>query len=379
MRRARTSLRLRLALLLSVLAMPATAADYPPRDAAQSNPAWLEKLEAIRGALVDAAIGKQARVRNVMWIDETGQLHENTHVTSEMRVRAIRVQHDNSKGISASNLAVEVMPIPAQRRDCRPVQTELRLPLIVETDFQRGGALVSNQITLGQIAKLLERLVLEQQSASARWETKADQRANSYTQWVSVGGLQSAPYRLKLTLSAQPVNVSSSSRFPLIEDALSLLDKPEPPPFIVSAVLTENASGRVHWRDSVELPGFVDAPRMTRPEPPAAWIDAVSHITANILNDAFHAVSCGAMFFDVTQSADKVFTVNAGKNTGVRTGDQMLIVTPGVSQKKILEKGNIEQTYIGEIREVFRDYSTIQIFGTSAPPGQATNLVAYPL
>ena len=354
------------------------AAVTPPAES-PAPPALLEKLDAIRGALVDAALGKEARVSSVLWIDESGQLHENTRVTSDLRVRAIRVQPATKATIATPHVAIDAMPSSSQKQDCRTASPDLRLPLIIETDYQPGGVLVSNQITLGQIATLLENLIIQQQAGNSRWDTKAAQRSVSYSQWVTAGYIQTAPYRLKLTLGVAPANTPPGRRLPLLEDALSAFGKHEPPPFALQAVLVENQSGRVHWHDAFTLPGFGEVPKMTRPEPPAAWTAAVSQTTGKILNDAFQAIRCNAAFFDVLKLDQKAFAVNAGKKSGLRTGDQMLIAPPGLLPARLLEKGGVERTFIGEVEEVFSDYSKIRIFGTSALPNEAANMIAYPL
>jgi hypothetical protein len=50
-----------------------------------------QRLEALQHALVSAAMGGQTRVRNAAWIDSTGKLHENTRITSDMKVRNIKL------------------------------------------------------------------------------------------------------------------------------------------------------------------------------------------------------------------------------------------------------------------------------------------------
>ena len=50
-----------------------------------------ERIEAIRNALVNRALQSKVHVRGVSWIDESGRLREHTLITSDLKVRGIRI------------------------------------------------------------------------------------------------------------------------------------------------------------------------------------------------------------------------------------------------------------------------------------------------
>ena len=75
-----------------LLALPLAGAVTTARAADSLLPAEPKKrLEALQHALVSAAMEGQTRVRNAAWVDDSGKLHENTRITSDMKVRNMRV------------------------------------------------------------------------------------------------------------------------------------------------------------------------------------------------------------------------------------------------------------------------------------------------
>jgi len=74
-----------LSVSLASIALCASAAE-------QSLPTEPRKrLEALQHSLIDAAMASRTQVRTAAWVDSTGQLHENTRITSDMKVRSVRV------------------------------------------------------------------------------------------------------------------------------------------------------------------------------------------------------------------------------------------------------------------------------------------------
>jgi hypothetical protein len=83
--RASRFLPLLLALPLAGALVSAYAGDTPlPTDPRK-------RLVALQNALVKAAMDGQTRVHTAAWVDNTGKLHENTRISSDMKVSGVRV------------------------------------------------------------------------------------------------------------------------------------------------------------------------------------------------------------------------------------------------------------------------------------------------
>ena len=84
---------------------------------AQEPPASVanQRLEALRNALMDKALKAPTRVRSAAWVDESGILHENLRIDSDIKLRgtannpAILGRADLVRGVMEQNLIFHIM------------------------------------------------------------------------------------------------------------------------------------------------------------------------------------------------------------------------------------------------------------------------------
>jgi len=119
---------MRLRLLSMLIALPlagAVTTAWPADSVLPTEPK--KRLEALQHALISAAMEGQTRVRNAAWIDSTGKMHENTRITSEMKVRNVRVLNylTVEEGVSAAIIA-EGKGVMPDEEVCRANQQRYR-------------------------------------------------------------------------------------------------------------------------------------------------------------------------------------------------------------------------------------------------------------
>jgi hypothetical protein len=115
-------------LLSMLIALPlagAVTTAWPADSVLPTEPK--KRLEALQHALISAAMEGQTRVRNAAWIDSTGKMHENTRITSEMKVRNVRVLNylTVEEGVSAAIIA-EGKGVMPDEEVCRANQQRYR-------------------------------------------------------------------------------------------------------------------------------------------------------------------------------------------------------------------------------------------------------------
>jgi len=131
-------MRFRTHLLLVALTGLAAAATHAEQTPYQS------RLEAIQGALVDTALLAPTRVRATAWVDESGTLRENAHITSDVKVRGVRVSSYLEPELAPETKVVVDAVTPLVRADgCTPAAPRYKRVALVHTLLQPAGRVVS--------------------------------------------------------------------------------------------------------------------------------------------------------------------------------------------------------------------------------------------
>ena len=364
--------------MLPASAQTAAVQDRGQKTEATKNTDLLLKLESIRSALVDRALDNKARVRSALWLDEKGELHESTHVSSDLKVRAIRVK-PNAHNNPADAVVVELLPGGGDPARCTASAQELRLPLLVAISHEHERDLIDNQLMLGEVGRTIESLVMNQSAQSPGWVPKAFSGANNYQQWVSAGSLQSAPYVLQMKLSLRPSTGPKDIPAWVLDTGVGAFFPRPPAEIELGAQLIESASGHVVWQEAAMLPAMNLTPRTRRPSLPAEWTKKSAEQIASLLERSYSAIKCRRNLFEVSKVTADYFVLNGGGKAGFRPGNQLLVVNGRLIPGKLLEKGAIDETFIAVVKEVYPDYSTVELIGTASPAGSQNNWLAYPL
>lgn len=384
--RARLS-SLLLALPLAGVVLPALAADT-------TLPAEPKKrLEALQHALVGAAMEGQTRVRNAAWIDDSGTLHENTRITSDMKVRNVRVLNylTVEDGVSAAIIA-EGRGVTPDAEACRANQQRYRREATLDAIV--GIATSGADRTYWQaFAEQARARFAAQANASRKWLLAGSQPPGESTYERRLTGLvpDVAPYQMMIellpagALGIEPVR-PKAARGEQAGQALKaardyLLDEPRrsaPVPFVLRLTVVERANRRLLWQDAVPL-FFPEREISTTSQPlPVGLLAELDQVVARWQQRLDADFGCRPQAFNVVQSTAKGWVINGGQAAGLAVGDQLLLMNREQVPARILEPDSAEHLVLVEVTSVAQDRAVVRKLAGPAQVARSGDWVATP-
>ena len=376
-----------LALPLAGVAVPAFAADT-------TLPAEPKKrLEALQHALVGAAMEGQTRVRNAAWIDDSGKLHENTRITSDMKVRNVRVLNylTVEDGVSAAIIA-EGRGATPDAEVCRANQQRYRREATLDAIV--GIAASGADRTYWQaFAEQARARFAAQANASRKWLLAGSQPPGESTYERRLTGLvpDVAPYQMMIellpagALGIEPVR-PKAPRSEQAGQALKaardyLLDEPRrsaPVPFVLRLTVVERVNRRLLWQDAVPL-FFPEREITTTSQPlPGGLLAELDQVVARWHQRLDADFGCRPQAFNVVQSTAKGWVINGGQAAGLAVGDQLLLMNREQVPARILEPDSGEHIVLVEVTSVAQDRAVVRKLAGPAQVARSGDWVATP-
>ncbi len=385
-------------LIPALLAVSLMAAGLPVMAAEPPLPADpVKRLQALQNALINAAMDSQTRVRSAAWIDGSGKLHENTRITSDMKVRGVRVLSYNQDegGLSANIVAAGKTPSRSDEA-CKTTEQKYRREATLET----GLRIESNGTERYDWTMLLKQArgrLVAQTGASGKWLLTDPVRMPGSDYERQLTGVQPdrVPYQMVLELlpsGASGVEPVRPTRTPsqqyaqkAAEISRSMVDyfndeapRRAPMPFVIRLSVLERNSQRLLWQDAAPLFFPESAIRHTTQPLPSGLIvelDRVLHRWQDQLDTDF---GCRPLQFNVVQENAQGWTINGGQTAGVQLGDQLLLLNREHLPGRILEPDSAQHMALVEVVSVKNGLATIRkLAGPSSMP-KAGDWVATP-
>lgn len=359
-------MRARLTSLL--LALPLAGAVASAFAADTTLPAEPKKrLEALQHALVGAAMEGQTRVRNAAWIDSSGKLHENTRITSDMKLRNVRVLNylTVEDGVSAAIVA-EGRGVTPDAEVCQANQQRYRREATLDAAV-RIAASGADRFHWQAFADQARARFAAQAQAGRKWLLTASQppAASAYDQHLTGYVPEVAPYQMMIellpagALGIEPVRPKAGNGEQLRQSLKAardyVLDEPkrsEPVPFVLRLTVVERMSRRPLWQDAVPL--FFPERELTQTAQPLpvgllAELDVVVARWQQRLDADF---GCRPQAFNVVQSTATGWVINGGQAAGLAVGDQLLLMNREQVPARILEPDSAEHLALVEVTSV---------------------------
>lgn len=262
-------MRTRLLPLLIASSMLGTLVPASAGDVVSNLPTEPKKrLEAIQHALVNAAMEGNTRVRNAAWVDSNGRLHENTRITSDMKLRNVRVLNylTVEDGVSAAIVA-EGRGVTPDEEVCRANLQRYRREATLDVVQRIPANGMDAHEWQGFLAQARSRFVARAH-AGRKWLLTASTPAPATSYERSLLGYTAdiTPYQMVLdvlpagALGIEPVRPQASRDEQARQVAKAVkdyvLDEPEkraPVPFVVRLSVYERVNQRLLWQDAVPL------------------------------------------------------------------------------------------------------------------------------
>ena len=359
-------------LVLASAAATATAGDVDSSESAEV------RIEAIRNALINRALQSEVRVRGMSWVDESGRLREHSLITSDLKVRGIRINAYLENEKPRETIVIDTVAAITSSKNCMPPEARLRRPALLSIDYQPKDA-QSAQYQLSQIANAFEKQVEAEFSGNGIWQLQKQSQLSEYAQVVNFGHRQSAPYRITITVSeSSGAQQDANASMGIFYVIMGLPRPPHSPELALRISLTETGSNRIISNETTPLQLPLTAVQMQSRQPDKELKEAISRVVTVWHSKIETLLKCEPVFFNLSTSANGEHFINAGAAAGIRLHDKFLIVEQTRFPANILGKELLQTIMLGEVGSISRSSANIKIQGSL----QATKVgrwVALPL
>lgn len=370
-------------LALLMVGVPTAARSQAAATATPAGVNYDAQLQAIRTALLQAAAGAPTRVLSTAWIDDKGALREAAHYQSEAHVRGVRVLNYVRDENAPPEVSAEVLPWSLRaaqntRQKCEAPPKPWRLPLqlrLSRTDgFNGPQHFVSTALLEGASGMLLEKM-----QHSSRWRALEPREfpkrhyeralfgpSEEYRGWIAdlrlhphdaAAATALADNLLDLRRQASTWNWTLTLNLRHTDAAL---DSPRLPALQVRVpvpITEATIAHPMHWWHAVQaqLQGVMQS-----------WMEVLdSHLR------------CEPAQFAVDRTNATTVVLRAGRGTGLRPGDRVLIMDRNQVPSHMLEAGASAPLMLAEVSRVGTLTSELRLLA-GPPLGPQGDWVALP-
>lgn len=352
-----------------------------------------KRLEALQHALISAAMEGQTRVRNAAWVDDSGKLHENTRITSDMKVRNVRVLNylTVEEGVSAAIVA-EGKGVTPDEEVCRANQQRYRREATLDTALRIATSGADQAYWEAFLQQSRSRFAA-QATASRKWSLakSAKMPGTSYERQLTGFVPDIAPYQMLIevlpagALGIEPVRPAMSREQragEMLKAAKDyVLDEPKksaPVPFVLRLSVVERMNQRLLWQDAVPL--FFPEQKITHTSQPlpTGLLTELDKVVARWQQRLDGDFGCRPQAFNVMQQVKQGWVINGGQVAGLAVGDQLLMMNRDQVPSRILEPDSGEHLALVEVVTVGNDRAVVRKLAGSASAGKSGDWVATP-
>ena len=298
-----------------------------------------ERLNAIRGAMVEAAMKSNTRVSSTSWMESDGKLRELNRFSSEIKLRDLQVaQYVRDAGqppqaeLAGTHNVEAVQP---GRCEAPQAKAALRQVMTVGLDLSTGLA-PPQRYPAQQLGFAARKQLMQEAARSERWRlisTHAQTRAYDRVQYGQ--GEEHVQWHAQLTVTPVP--------FAGVSDDYSAFG------------LTLHISGpgqRQGWfvAEEVVVPSM-PAQAYGTPKMDTVANAAIARAVAAMTKQLDKQLACDPQTFAVEQSNGRL-SLKAGSHAGLRVGDKLMIADPTVLPRHTLEPGALDAAVLAEVKSV---------------------------
>jgi hypothetical protein len=352
-----------------------------------------QRLEALKQALIDLSIDSELKLVSSAYLDQQGVLHEASVVTSESRVRGIRVLsylEEAGLGVADIEATVEVSDCPVARSG---LQREVLISIAQSINDPRFG-----NHYLSELGELSQQVLTAALSRSSGWSVAPTQKfVSSYHKRMAATGGSQRPFEIQLAL--QPVHLEFSGgrrnieRYVGAQGSKALYWSRSQIPGLASRApwpkqaleielrLIDPVRGDVVVAEMVQI-DYPSLPRgYDKTDLPIKFIDQLTAISQRFVGQINETLECRRQYYHVSNNSavggdsdtSAEIRINAGSIAGVQVGDQFLLSpTPQISGEGA-SLDDIGRLVLAEVQDVGLHGSTLKVTAGEAMHSQLSD------
>lgn len=335
------------------LSTPSYAADLKPE----------ERLQAIRQAMVDAAMQSQTRVTATSWMDSQGALREFNRFSSEIKLRDLQVagySRDANHEPRAQLAKTVVEPVVPQR--CQAPLAKASLRQVMSFGLDVSNQFIPHQrFEAQQLARHARERLLQRASEAQHWRLITEvPHTRAYDRAMFGQGEEKVQWHLQL--SVMPTDQYTT----------------EGKAGYVLRWQARHVSGhRAPLRGEAVLDIVPSAQAVGTPKMGDDLARGIDQQMVRVVQDLEQQLSCNPPTLTVIAGDKGKFTLTAGEKSGLRVGDKVLLSDPRVLPQHALEVGALDGAVLAEVKSVSAYQSELKQVAGKALNHQAS-WVAWP-
>lgn len=365
---------------------------FSSSQATAENQTALAKLEAVKQALVDLALGTEVTLGSAAYLDSNGALHETSVISTNTKVRGIRVlSYLQDAGITTARVDASMLSdtsCPGYRAGIRR-QATVRVafdPVNVSPNQRAGDHYFNELLTLA------EQTLMSALSSSPDWAVQSETRyANTYEAMTYGSAADHVPYRFDILFrDRSPVKDLDYYSQRIIDhgkrsgnQAINWLLDERP----VMATyehwpdkaleyelrLIDRITGQPLWSETRPLHYPKVARGYSKTALPVDFKSQVQVATDGLINQVTDNMYCYAQAYRLTPIAgdSKHVEINAGRVAGIKEGDQFLLTDDARLLDRAVSPGGLEMLALAQVVSVRAHSASLRLM--AGPENQASS------
>ena len=297
-----------------------------------------QRLEAIRAALVEAAMKSNTRVSTTSWMDTRGALLELNRFSSEIRLRDIQIgqykKTNNVDTVELSNRTLESVAAVS----CTAPRARSPIRHVMRVSLDLASSIAPEHHYLAQkIGFAARQHALQASSQTQHWRLMTDAAyKRTYERLIYGQGEESVQWSLQLTVLPARVNLNTGDH-----------------PAFILAWQVQAGPNKPVWFGAQNLLFGVTIPKSYGT--PKLDIDTLSSIEMtvnNMVKELDRQLACDPQSFAVEKNEDGQLVLHAGKTSGLRVGDQIVLADARLLPGRAIESGALDAAVLAEVKSV---------------------------
>ncbi len=296
-----------------------------------------ERLQAIRQAMVDAAMSSHTRVSATSWMDSQGAVRDLNRFSSEIKLRDLQVaeySRDSNNEPHAKLVKTQVEMVEPQR--CQSPQAKAALRHVMSFGLDISPQFIPTQrYEAQQVGHKARAHLMERVEQAQYWRLMTDiAHTRSYDRAMHGHGEEKVQWHLQMSVvPANYYTTEGKSGYVLRWQAQATGDKtPLQGEYVLGITPPAYSSG---------------TPKMD-----ADLAHSIDTHVQRMVQQLDQKLSCEPASFAVSPGAQGTFVLTAGAKAGLRVGDKLLLSDPRVLPQHALEVGALDGAVLAEVKSV---------------------------
>jgi hypothetical protein len=297
-----------------------------------------QRLEAIRAALVEAAMKSNTRVSTSSWMDTRGALLELNRFSSEIRLRDIQMgQYKKTNGVETNELSERTLESVAAvscnaPRARSPIRHVMRVNLDLASSISPAHHYIAQKI--GFAAR---QQALQASAQTQHWRLMTDAaHKRTYDRIIYGQGEETVQWSLQLTVLPARVNLNTTEH-PAFILAWQVQAGPNKPVWFTAQNLLFGVS----------IPSSYGTPKLD-----VDTLASIEMTVNNMVKELDRQLACDPQSFVVEKNEDGQLLIHAGRTSGLRVGDQIVLADGRLLPGRTIESGALDAAVLAEVKSV---------------------------